>query len=160
QWQTASEQNSAGFTVEYAADGVTFSSIGTIKAAGNSNSMKSYSFIHSKPKNGSNFYRLRIINTDAKTSISKTISVNLSNINTMLSVYPNPAKEYMVVDHPATANDARLTLVDMNGRMIKTIKVIKDAVQTTINIKSVLPGSYKIVWNDGITTRNQTVVVK
>ncbi len=160
QWQTAIEQNSANFIVEYAADGILFIPIGTVKAAGSSNGLRSYSFTHTQPKNGSNYYRLKIVNADAKFTNSNTININFSLNNLHLNAYPNPAKNYVVVDHPASVNAAQLTLVDMAGRAIKTIKVIKDAVQTTLNIKAVMPGTYKIVWSDGKNTLNKTIVIE
>lgn len=43
-WSTASEQNADYFSVERSLDGVTFASIGTVKAAGNSSTVKNYSF--------------------------------------------------------------------------------------------------------------------
>ena len=44
-WQTTTEINSDYFSIERSVDGVNFSSIGKINAAGNSSSVKQYSFI-------------------------------------------------------------------------------------------------------------------
>ncbi len=159
QWQTASELNSANFIIEYAADGNIFTPIGTVKAAGSSNGLRSYGFTHAQPKNGSNYYRLKMVNADARFSNSKTININFGLNNLRLNIYPNPAKNYVVVDHPAGVNTPQLMLVDMAGRTIKTIKVNKEAVQTKLNIKTVMPGTYKLIWIDGNNISNETIVI-
>ena len=58
-WTTASEQNSNFFTVERSLDGINFSAITTVWAAGNSSSIKNYSAVDTDPYSGTSYYRVR-----------------------------------------------------------------------------------------------------
>lgn len=58
-WATASEQNSDYFEVERSNDAVHFTALSQIPAAGNSNSIKMYSYTDRYPENGQNYYRLK-----------------------------------------------------------------------------------------------------
>jgi hypothetical protein len=49
QWQTTNEINSDYFSIERSSDGLNFSGIGKVNAAGNSNGLKQYAFIDHSP---------------------------------------------------------------------------------------------------------------
>lgn len=70
QWQTSLEQNSSEFIIERSADGITFAPIGTVAAAGTSNSIRKYSFIDAKPGANNNFYRLKQVDFDGQSAYS------------------------------------------------------------------------------------------
>jgi uncharacterized protein (DUF1501 family) len=57
-WQTTNESNSKDFEIQHSTDGIVWKKIGTVAGSNNSNSLKNYSLIHSKPSIGRNFYRL------------------------------------------------------------------------------------------------------
>jgi hypothetical protein len=70
QWQTAQEENSHDFSIERSTDGVHYSSIGDVDAAGNSTSPKNYSFTDKAPATGLNYYRLKESDLDGKSMYS------------------------------------------------------------------------------------------
>ncbi|TBR18748.1 MAG: T9SS type A sorting domain-containing protein [Chitinophagaceae bacterium] len=63
-WETVSESNSSYFTVEHSADGLQWKKIDSVRAAGFSSSVRSYSFIHRNTLIGLNFYRLKLVDSD------------------------------------------------------------------------------------------------
>lgn len=67
-WTTASENNSAYFEVERSTDAVHFSPLTRIVAAGNSNSVKTYTYNDLYPESGQNYYRLKQQDNDNKTA--------------------------------------------------------------------------------------------
>ena len=95
-WTTANELNTKQFNIQRSVDGTTFATIGNIPAI--ASGANSYQFIDNTPSNGINYYRLQIIDKDGSTSFSKIISIHLSLLNNLFSIYPNPAKDYMIVN--------------------------------------------------------------
>ena len=77
-----------------------------------------------------------------------------------LTAYPNPAVGSALLAHQATDSPSRLKLVDMNGRVIKTIDVPRQEAQTRIDLTNVKPGIYRVVWSDGQTSVSQTILVR
>lgn len=89
-WGSIFEANSSHFGVEKSNDGKNFSTIATVKAAGNSSSPLKYSFVD-KNFPGTAYYRLKLVDLDGRNEYSKTIYVNGGpNANTTFSVFPNP----------------------------------------------------------------------
>jgi hypothetical protein len=57
-WSTASELNSDFFEVEWSRDAIDWNTIGKMQAAGNSNFLLDYQFVHENFMSGINYYRL------------------------------------------------------------------------------------------------------
>lgn len=73
-WSTASEQNSDYFTVEKSLDGVHFTAAGIIPAAGNSSTVKNYSWTDYDAYGGINVYRVKQTDFDGTFSYSGIIT--------------------------------------------------------------------------------------
>lgn len=67
-WVTASEQNSLEFNLERSTDNISFETIGTVAAAGNSSSPIHYSFVDHAPP-GLAYYRLHQVDRDARSEL-------------------------------------------------------------------------------------------
>jgi hypothetical protein len=90
-WSTAFEQNTKDFVVQHKAKEGNWNSVGMITAAGNSSTVQQYSFLHSFPVNGINYYRILQRDIDGRINYSKVLAVNISESRQSLYVYPNPA---------------------------------------------------------------------
>jgi len=75
EWTTASETNNDHFALERSADGVLFEPIGTVAGATHSTVERSYIFDDPAPHPGLNYYRLRQVDLDGATSVSRTVAV-------------------------------------------------------------------------------------
>lgn len=75
EWSTLAESNTRDFLVEYRAEGKDWTLLGTVAAAGESNTVKRYTFVHVNPGAGNNTYRLRQRDLDNNSSLSKEIIV-------------------------------------------------------------------------------------
>jgi hypothetical protein len=75
-WSTASEQNADFFKVERSGDGVNFISIASVAASGNSNTVKNYSYVDSKPYSGVTYYRIRETDFNANTMFSEMMTLS------------------------------------------------------------------------------------
>ncbi|MHA4846632.1 T9SS type A sorting domain-containing protein [Flavitalea antarctica] len=89
-WTSQQEAMSSHFEVEKSGDGKSFTTVGTVKAAGFSINPLNYSFTD-KSFSGAGFYRLKMVDLDYKFKYSKVVYVNGgSSASTTLSVFPNP----------------------------------------------------------------------
>ena len=80
QWKTNTEINSSRFIVERSTEGTSFSTIGTVAAAGNSSGDRFYQFNDVTATRGMNFYRLRMMDLDDSSAYSKVVNVDIKNI--------------------------------------------------------------------------------
>ncbi len=103
-WVTNFEQNTNRFEVERSLDGKRWEVAGTIKAQGKSDSKHPYSFIDQLSRNTVHkndlYYRLRQVNLDSKSAVSKILVVRVFNKRAlrMVSVTPNPVKNDISVN--------------------------------------------------------------
>jgi hypothetical protein len=89
-WTSELESQASHYGVEKSGDGKNFNTIGTVQAAGNSQTPLKYSF-DDKNFVGTGYYRLKLVDVDGKTSYSKVVYANGgSGASTTLSVFPNP----------------------------------------------------------------------
>lgn len=87
-WATTLEENNQGFEIERSLDGVDFESIGFVDGAGSSVVRQDYAYLDRDISFGA-FYRFKQIDFDGKSSLSPTIYVEGSGIETV-SFFPNP----------------------------------------------------------------------
>ena len=98
-WSTASEQNTKDFEVQYSTNTTNWDLLGTLRAAGNSNSTRNYSFTHQTPlkNNTYNYYRILQRDLDGKFSYSKIVSIVFDEPGPDFLVYPNPADKLATI---------------------------------------------------------------
>jgi hypothetical protein len=74
-WNTASERDNQGFTIERSTDATNYTSIGNIKGHGTTVTPQDYTFTDNAPASGSNYYRLRQTDVNGKETMSSVVSV-------------------------------------------------------------------------------------
>ena len=116
-WKTASEEQTLNFSIERSTDGKIFSPIGTIPAAGNSSSAKSYSFTDVTPM-AFNFYRLKTNDNNGTFSYSSIVAFKFGKTKS-LEFFPVPATNVLHVQLNVV-NQSNLQIIDIAGRVIKT----------------------------------------
>lgn len=94
QWKTADEVNTAAFDIERSANGINYTTIGTVKAIGHS--ANSYNTIDEEPVAGINYYRLKMKDLDGQFKISRVITVK-HEAKGGLQLTPVPAIGYVTV---------------------------------------------------------------
>jgi len=154
EWATASEYQSAHFTVEHSADGTWFVPLLTVDAAGNSGAVIDYAVKDPSPKPGTTYYRLRTTALDGTDELSDVIAVNALLPNN-LHVYPNPAHDALLVRGAgARANGAHYSIRSMAGR-----ELLSGTLQEgRIDIRTLSSGVYLVLLDgDGSRARQQFV---
>lgn len=98
-WTTTTELNSAYFSIEKSTDGTKFSTIGQVKAAGQSNQKLDYTFNDGSISTDKIvYYRLKQVDNDGQYKYSKTVAVAQKDKNTKWFIYPNPAKDVLMIE--------------------------------------------------------------
>jgi len=132
-WKTLSEYNTDHYTIEISTDGVNFSALTDIKAAGNNSNPFNYYYIHQYRLASKLYYRLKQIDADNKYWYSKIISVD-GRENKVVSVYPNPAINKLVIHYNDVSGSEQFQLVTSQGRLIMQSKLHPG--KTEINLPS------------------------
>ncbi|MEP7237884.1 MAG: T9SS type A sorting domain-containing protein [Ferruginibacter sp.] len=119
-WITAQESNSSHFEIERSVDGINFSSISIVAAAGNSNHAINYAFNDQHPAAGNNYYRLKMQDIDGNFVYSNIVSVNVRiNGNALTAVYPSPFIDKInLVVASETATQANVVIFDNAGKQV------------------------------------------
>jgi hypothetical protein len=156
-WNTASEVNVKEYSIEKSNDGTNYSSIA--KVAAKNLSSASYEYVDANVIAGVNYYRLKMIDVDGSFTYSSIVTVNNKLIVASLSVYPNPATtNNLVLSHAKAGENAIAKIIGLNGAVISTINVQKDAVQTSININNLSKGNYIISFYSNNSLQSTTFV--
>ncbi|MCX6209252.1 MAG: T9SS type A sorting domain-containing protein [Bacteroidetes bacterium] len=144
-WMVENEVNLKQYEIEFSNNGVDFSNVGVLKAINTS----SYSFEFSN-LNERQYYRLKMIDNDGTFSYSNIISL-FKKGNVELTVYPNPAKNYVTITTNNKNENTYLMITDAIGKLVKKMVVMSDT--TNVNTSAFLNGMYHIQ----ITKNNQLV---
>ncbi len=114
-WQTASEKDNDYFQIEHSTDGSAFEPVGKVTGKGTTASMNNYSFRHSRPAKGANYYRFKQVDFDGKYAYSPIVNVEIAR-GMDVELYPNPTTGYVKLKGDLAEGTARLT--DITGRLI------------------------------------------
>jgi hypothetical protein len=113
-WATASEKDNNKFVVERSVNGVDFTSVGEVKAAGTSQTVNNYSFLDENVTGSVNYYRIQSVDMTGKMSASKVVAVAskgtlaANTVGSQLNIVSD-------VDGQATVN-----VVNLNGQIVAT----------------------------------------
>ncbi len=121
-WLTASERNSGYFDIERSANGRDWSTIGQVKGNGTTSKATNYAFADETPLATVNYYRLKQVDMDGKSSNSPTISVNFKGNGKQLSVFPNPANDRLNLVSDRFDTEGVVEIYDLSGRLVQSVK--------------------------------------
>ncbi|MCF6407305.1 GDSL-type esterase/lipase family protein [Chitinophaga filiformis] len=82
-WTTSAEKNTKNFTIERSRDTLTWQAIGTVNAASNSTTTRSYSFRDTATLTGTVYYRLNMLTHDNRRFFSKAVKFTFPATLTM-----------------------------------------------------------------------------
>lgn len=122
-WKTASELNTREFQVEWSGDGSSFKNIGIVKASGNSEAERNYSFSDRNVSAGNNFYRLRIVDENGSFTYSPVVKLNFNGASAF-NVYPTITRNSLHVELNAAKQEPITALIfDHTGRQLSVQKL-------------------------------------
>jgi len=124
-WNTESEINNDHFILEHSADGINFSDLASITAAGTSASPSSYDYYDQHPFSGINYYRLKQFDKDGSFSYSEIISLEkYSDVDAVPTINPNPTSGIFNVGLVASENcKVEIEVFNAVGQRVQTMQV-------------------------------------
>jgi hypothetical protein len=166
-WTTASEKNNDFFIVERSNDATSFTTVATIQGAGSSEHILHYSAIDSEPLQGTSYYRLKQVDFDGGSSVSKMIPVNYitDQRNFSFVIYPNPAADQTNISffNAEKGQPINITVYDISGKAVYTAATTPDKNEHTFSIDlsgNVSAGMYMVVMRSNDQTYRQKLSVK
>ncbi len=140
QWETASEKNNDHFIVEKKERNNDWRKISIVKGAGNSNSLIQYSITDLNPISGTQYYRLKQVDTDGEFEYSHVLRVDYGVHGH--EVFPNPFKDKIFVKTNGENSVKRIELKNITGNSINTTKVYLGDNKWAVSTHSLHIGTY------------------
>jgi Secretion system C-terminal sorting domain len=163
-WTSSMEINSDHFAIERSTDaGAHWAVLGTVAAHGSSDAAVNYSFTDLNPAAGSNEYRLQMVDRDARYTYSD-VKVVRTGLISSVSLYPNPARDYVNVTLAAEANlNVSIRLISQAGQLLLEKRVDNAGGMTvSLPVSGYPQGNYLVLVTgaDGTTQVNKLLISK
>ena len=155
-WTTASETNSSVFAIERSSNGESFTQIGSVKAAGNSNVEKTYNYTDAGFNSFSNYYRLKMVDENGTFMYSNIVKLNKEG-KSVFQVQPNPVENSTVNVYGSNMKFAKV--YDVNGRLLFS-QSITTPEHAQLKMNNLAKGVYMInvTTTDGQTQTDKFIV--
>ena len=161
-WSTATELNSASFTLERSLDQERWHNVGTLPAAGNSASPKQYEMRDVPSANGLDiFYRLLMLDRDGSYEYSHVLKV--STLSSQSVYYPNPFSESLSLNiRTKTSGELRIELWDLLGQLVRLLHQGEVLGNTTLsfNTSAIQRGTYMLVIHENGSPTQYMRIIK
>lgn len=158
-WKTSTEQNANSFDIEKLTNNWT--KIGTVSAANVSGT--SYEFTDNAVANGSNTYRLKLVDKDGKSSYSAAITIN-AQVTSGLKVYPTlvNTNSINVVFNEQKAGKATIKVTALNGKVLQqnTVNVNAGNMVLQQTLPLLTRGNYLVTINTAQAKKTFTILVQ
>lgn len=133
-WTTETEQDNEYFAVEHSTNGTDFATLKTIDGAGTTQERNTYAYVHDTPANGTNYYRLRMVEFSGKTTYSDIVVEKFIGAGT-IAVYPQPVLNQAIVRIYADFSETALLEVhDLAGRMVSMKSIALEREENMIDL--------------------------
>ena len=125
------------FQLQHSLDGVTFSTITTFEPKG---SNSTYSFEHLTAVEGTNYYRIVMLDETGDYTISSVVStiVSCSEDDIVVILYPNPSTDFIKI--AGLTGNSEIHILNMHGRMMHSVKTTNNI--ETIDIRMLPAATY------------------
>lgn len=166
-WTTLSEIDNDYFIISYSNNGMTFEELIRVGGAGTTTQEQNYTFRHTSPINGVNYYKLEQIDYNGESKEYPIISINnntLMSSNLFTEIYPNPSSDifYFNYNGKILSQSIYVTLCDTKGNVILRGEVNKFNNSQAIPFKliNVMKGYYFLKITQGDYSEVKSLMVK
>jgi Secretion system C-terminal sorting domain len=160
EWATSQEINSENYQIEKSFDGANWKSIATIKAVGNSSTVKEYNYLDLNA--GVAKYRIKQVDMDGRFTYTSIKTTYCTPKNIDIAIYPVPAKDKLNVAISSNKNiNTNFVIYDATGRIVKQltqkITVGNNALQ--IDVTNLPNGQYILRSTDEVLNINKKFTI-
>lgn len=156
-WTVGDEVNVSRYEVWFGTDGTHFQPAGSVNATGS----HAYSFLHTAPAAGFNYYRLKTIDKDGRSSYSDVRKVRFGTDGSV-SIYPNPTSSNVSITLNAAMinKPAMIQVIAADGRIVSQKNATALSQTETLDVSGFAAGSYilKVVTADEVVSKSFQVV--
>ena len=154
-WETAFEFDNDHFKVQHSIDGRSFETVAEIASKGDTQELTSYDYEHLNPQIGENYYRLISTDIDGHEELSKIITISLESKNTILSLAPNPASDYLSLNGIASFSESlKANIYTGDGQLRMELNINTGQNNQEFNVSSLPTGLYFITIREGSFIQN------
>lgn len=146
-WETVYEENSDYFIIERSDNGRTWNDIGSVAAAGSSSSVVSYSYRDLHPLQGNNYYRLRMVDKDGGSELSRTHWLYFGDdAGIHLRLIPNPASDQVtILLSRGLKGKATVKLISYHGQVLHSYVLNNIDLSYKLNLPRLAKGVYLVL---------------
>ena len=155
-WSTASEYNSQYYLLQVSDDGLNWSDLEKMDAAGFSNTVVEYNYLDKNGSRTTRYYRLLQFDNDGEMKMYNTIIANCSSKESVFMTFPNPSADAftVVVNDELLSGSNVLTISDASGKTLYSLAIELENGSGSFALEGLnLPaGLYYLQMNNGFHT--------
>lgn len=153
-WKTTTEINNDYFNLEWSADNQNFHPIHQIEGSGNSSIPRYYTYTHTHPTPGLNYYRIKQVDIGGAATFSNTIALSKDK-KLLVNLYPSPVGNQLTIETEGATGLIAFNIYNDLGQKVFSDEWEATAFiyQKTINVSELASGVYlyKLInMNEGI----------
>ena len=139
QWKTLTELNTDLYIIQRSSDAINWIGILEEDAEGNSNSLLTYTTWDRSPLKGVSYYRLKAVDINGAFNYSDIRQVSFTDVTT--NIYPNPAKEYVIMEQQGIAKN-EVTISNLMGQTMTTKNFVLGENRLRVDVSNLVNGLY------------------
>ncbi len=148
-WETLSEENNDYFAVEWSADGVDFTELAKVNSLGYSREKAEYSYTHTNPVRGHNYYRLAQYDKDGRSQKFEVISVLFEQkVDSKIYINPNIVYSNLKIEFSSPVANGRLHIYDTQGKLMNSFVLASGIDVFNFDVSSLPTGQYVVKYLD------------
>ncbi len=133
-WTTSTETNNQYFEVLRAGDDGNFAVIGKLNGAGNSSVSKNYTFTDYNPLNGNNYYQLKQVDLDGKSSSFGPVVVKFGLSTDVFNLLSTSETSVTINISSTEEKQAEIAYIGLDGRTLHRQNIMLNNGLNTVNI--------------------------
>ncbi|MEM7103658.1 MAG: T9SS type A sorting domain-containing protein [Bacteroidota bacterium] len=161
EWSTAVEINTGNYEIQRSEDGINFETIGTLPAAGNSETTLNYEFVDLNPLERS-YYRLAVVDISGEINYTNIIVIDRSPRDSGMSIVPNPSTGQITIDLISDIETTQtFKIYTATGKQVfeKSVEAVPGLNQYEFDLNNLSSGMYIIERSDANTKSSEKLIL-
>ncbi|MEM9885874.1 MAG: T9SS type A sorting domain-containing protein [Bacteroidota bacterium] len=164
-WTTASETNNERFELQHSENAKDFKEIAKIKGAGTTLTPQQYSFTHETAAIGTNYYRIKQVDTDGASDYSAVIAVenDCKPAEDIFTVYPNPLgdQDLTIIYEVHQEHEAEIEVLNLVGEQVLRVPIAAEQGRNRFSLRTapLAAGTYYVsLYKNGVKVKTEKIM--